>query len=472
MKKTPRNGNEETVDLSTTQAPSITDDTVTLTLAAAVVSTDTVTVGYAKPGTGSDNTLEDAADNKVTDFTNQEVTNNTANAAPIASNNTVTTEEDMAYTFKAGDFNFTDADRHALAGVTITTLESAGALKLDGVDVTLDKGVTRTEIDADKLVFTPAANAHGNAYATFQFKVSDGTGESASAYTMTINVTAVNDAPTASDGEVTTNEDTAYAFTAADFEFADDDADDALASVKIVSLPATGKGALALDGTPVAENGVVTKTAIDAGRLTYAPPANANGDDYATFTFRVNDGEADSAATYTMTINVTPVNDAPTASDGEVTTNEDMAYAFTAADFEFDDDDTDDALGSVKIVSLPATGKGALALDGAPVAENGVVTKTAIDAGRLTYAPPANANGDDYADLHVPGQRRRSRQRRRLHHDHQRDAGQRCPDGLATARLTTRPPPRATVFNYTFTANGPSTMLTTTTPTYSAVEDA
>ena len=132
----------------------------------------------------------------MTDFTNQEVTNNTANAAPIASNNTVTTEEDMAYTFKAGDFNFTDADRHALAGVTITTLESAGALKLDGVDVTLDKGVTRTEIDADKLVFTPAANAHGNAYATFQFKVSDGTGESASAYTMTINVTAVNDAPT------------------------------------------------------------------------------------------------------------------------------------------------------------------------------------------------------------------------------------------------------------------------------------
>ena len=94
-----------------------------------------------------------------------------------------------------------------------------------------------------------------------------------------------------------------------------------------------------------------------------------------------------------MTINVTPVNDAPTASDGEVTTNEDMAYAFTAADFEFDDDDTDDALASVKIVSLPATGKGALALDGTPVAENNVVTKTAIDAGRLTYAPPANANG-------------------------------------------------------------------------------
>ena len=53
VKKTPRNGSEETVDLSTTQAPSITDDTVTLTLAAAVVSTDTVTVGYAKPGTAA-----------------------------------------------------------------------------------------------------------------------------------------------------------------------------------------------------------------------------------------------------------------------------------------------------------------------------------------------------------------------------------------------------------------------------------
>ena len=38
---------------------------------------------------------------------------------------------------------------------------------------------------------------------------------------MTINVTAVNDAPAGTDNTVTTLEDTAYTFTAADFGFSD-----------------------------------------------------------------------------------------------------------------------------------------------------------------------------------------------------------------------------------------------------------
>ena len=42
---------------------------MTLTLAQAVVSTDTdVKVSYAKPATGSDNTLKDAAGNEVADL--------------------------------------------------------------------------------------------------------------------------------------------------------------------------------------------------------------------------------------------------------------------------------------------------------------------------------------------------------------------------------------------------------------------
>ena len=55
--------------------------------------------------------------------------------------------------------------------------------------------MTKSDIDDDKLVFTPAANANGTSYASFTFKVSDGTVKSDSAYTMTVNVTAVNDAP-------------------------------------------------------------------------------------------------------------------------------------------------------------------------------------------------------------------------------------------------------------------------------------
>ena len=42
-----------------------------------------------------------------------------------------------------------------------------------------------------------------------------------SANTMTVNVTAVNDEPAGTDNTVTTNEDTAHTFAAAEFGFTD-----------------------------------------------------------------------------------------------------------------------------------------------------------------------------------------------------------------------------------------------------------
>ena len=42
---------------------------------------------------------------------------------------------------------------------------------------------------------------------------------------MTVNVTAVNDAPTAADNAVTTNEDTDHTFSASEFGFTDVDGD-------------------------------------------------------------------------------------------------------------------------------------------------------------------------------------------------------------------------------------------------------
>ena len=122
-------------------------------------------------------------------------------------------------------------------------------------------------------------------------------------------------APTASNGEVTATEDTDYPFTAANFNFSDTDAGAALSSVKVTSLPASGNGTLKVDGTVIASGDLpkaVTKVDIDASKLTYSPPANANGDDYATFQFKVNDGTDDSAIASTMTIDVTAVNDAAT----------------------------------------------------------------------------------------------------------------------------------------------------------------
>ena len=83
-----------------------------------------------------------------------------------------------------------------LAGVKVVTLPSAGSLVLDGTAVTANQSVSKADLDAGKLVFTPTENEYGDGYASFTFRVCDGTHESPSAYTMTIDVTPVNDPPT------------------------------------------------------------------------------------------------------------------------------------------------------------------------------------------------------------------------------------------------------------------------------------
>ncbi len=82
VKKTPSGRTEQTVTLSTT-TPVISGRTVTLTLATALVSTDTaVKVSYTAPTTGTNNKLVDAASNATATFTDQTVTNTTPEPEP------------------------------------------------------------------------------------------------------------------------------------------------------------------------------------------------------------------------------------------------------------------------------------------------------------------------------------------------------------------------------------------------------
>ena len=121
-----------------------------------------------------------------------------------------------------------------------------------------------------------------------------------------VSITDDGDPPTAANGTVTTDEDTSYTFAADEFGYADADGD-ALASVKIIELPAAGTGALTLNGTAITSADLpktVTATELTENKLTYSPPANANGTGYASFKFKVNDGTADSASEYFITINV------------------------------------------------------------------------------------------------------------------------------------------------------------------------
>ena len=117
------------------------------------------------------------------------------NALPAGADRTVTIAEDTQHTFGTADFGFADPDTgDALAGVTVATPPGAGRLSLDGADVGAGDAVPAR--DLDELTFTPAPDGHGNPYATFTFRVSDGTDESAAASTMTIVVTPLNDEAT------------------------------------------------------------------------------------------------------------------------------------------------------------------------------------------------------------------------------------------------------------------------------------
>ena len=146
--------------------------------------------------------------------------------------------------------------------------------------------------------------------ATVAHAVSGGDYGSVTAASVTVTVDdddEPNTAPTASNGTVTTAEDTTYEFKPGDFNFMDADAGDRLEKVKIVTLPAVGS--LTVGDRAVAAN---EEVAGDGRSLRYAPAANGNGDGYASFTFKVGDGTALSASAYAMTIDVSAVNDPAT----------------------------------------------------------------------------------------------------------------------------------------------------------------
>jgi hypothetical protein len=110
----------------------------------------------------------------------------------------------VAYVFPTADFPFTDEDAgDTLSQIQITTLPAAGALAMNGTPVTANQAVSSASLAAALLTFAPAANESGSPYATFQFKVHDGTDYSVNAYTMTVNVLNTSACDAAACGPVT-----------------------------------------------------------------------------------------------------------------------------------------------------------------------------------------------------------------------------------------------------------------------------
>ncbi|WP_445168019.1 Ig-like domain-containing protein [Mycolicibacterium sp. Dal123E01] len=266
------------------------------------------------------------------------VTVTPVNDAPVAGSDSVTTAEGTPVSAPAGTLlgNDSDVDGDTLT-VTGISQPAHGSAVLNGAGVT----------------YTPAADFNG--VDSLTYTVSDGHGGTATG-TVSVTVTPVNDAPVAGSDSVTTAEGTPVSVSAGTLLGNDSDVDGDTLTVTGISQPAHGSAVL---------NG--------AG-VTYTPAADFNGVDSLTYT--VSDGHG-GTATGTVSVTVTPVNDAPVAGSNSVTTTEDTAVSVSAGTLLGNDSDPDGDALTVTGISQPLHGSAVL------------------DGSGVVYTPDADFNGVD-----------------------------------------------------------------------------
>ncbi|MBA7535684.1 hypothetical protein ES705_27942 [subsurface metagenome] len=192
--------------------------------------------------------------------------------------------------------------------------------------------------------YTPNTNFNG--LDSFTFRVGDGTLNSIPG-TVSLLVNPADDPPIANGNNVTVTED-----LVSHIMLTGSDPDGDPLTYSVLRTPNHGK----LSGT--------------APNLIYTPDPNFSWLD--SFTFRVNDGKADSVPA-TVMISVTPVNDPPTAKDDKMVTQEDTPATI---DVLANDTEVDNELITISEIT-----------DG----KSGLVTKN--NDGTLTYTPNKNFSG-------------------------------------------------------------------------------
>lgn len=151
---------------------------------------------------------------------------------------------------------------------------------------------------------TPAGQSVITATATWLFQLDAGgfLPWSTSEFSATIATTSGNSAPQAANAQAVTDEDNSKIIT---LSATDADADEV--TIQIVTGPL--HGTLGPIGEPTYQ--MVGGICVGTAQITYTPNPDYNGED--SFSFRVNDGQADSNLG-TIQLSIRPVNDRPSAS--------------------------------------------------------------------------------------------------------------------------------------------------------------
>ena len=177
--------------------------------------------------------------------------------------------------------------------------------------------------------------------------------------TVTINVIAINHPPVAVNDTYTTLEDVQLAVAAPGILANDTDVDgNPLTAVLVGNVT---HGTLALNTN---------------GGFTYLSATNYNGSD--SFTYRANDGTTNGNLA-TVTINITPVNDAPVANDDAYITSENTLLSVPASGILANDTDVENDPLSAALVTTVSHGSLNLNANGS-----------------FTYTPGSNYFGSDF----------------------------------------------------------------------------
>jgi len=177
-------------------------------------------------------------------------------------------------------------------------------------------------IDGSRVATIIVPDAEWNGTEALTFRATDPELLFAETSSATFSVTAVNDAPVAGDDTVIANEDTALVITGASLLANDTDIDG-----DTLGITALGQPIIDTDGA-VVYNG--------DGTYTYTPGADFNGTDYIFYAVSDGKGGFDTA---TVTLIITPQNDAPTISGiPDTSIDEDSLYSFKPAADDIDRD--------------------------------------------------------------------------------------------------------------------------------------
>jgi len=266
------------------------------------------------------------------------ITVNPINDAPVANDDSAATDEDTAVVVNVLT-NDSDVDNDTL------TVESVTQGSIGSVVKNADNTVT----------YTPNPNLNGTD--SFSYIVTDSKGGTDSA-TVTVTVNATNDPPVANTDSYSVDEDVTLAVPAPGVLGNDSDVENNPLTAVMVSSTTNGSLTLNSDGS-----------------FTYTPNANFNGID--TFTYKANDGTADSTVT-TVTITVNPINDTPVANTNSYTVDEDKTLTVPAPGVLGNDTDIENSPLTAVLVSGPSNG-----------------SLTLNSNGSFTYTPNANFNGSD-----------------------------------------------------------------------------